>query len=122
MVAACVGSSSAAHYGLREGDLDQGSYTYESLIWKFKAGHCDYFLDEREVIAQLNGGRDHLLDDNTLRHNDIMGAVAPGRHIIAARGSSAANLLPELDAAIANMKKSGEFERLWKKNADDLAW
>jgi polar amino acid transport system substrate-binding protein len=114
--------SSYAHYGLHEGELDQGSYTFESLIGKLKAGHCDYFVEELEVIAQLNGGRDHLLDDNALRHNDVIGAVAPGRHIIAAKGSSAADLLPQLDAAIMNMKKTGEFERLWKKNADGMAW
>jgi polar amino acid transport system substrate-binding protein len=114
--------SSYLHYGLRDSDLDLGSYTYDSLIEKLKAGHCDYFVEELEVIAQLNGGRDHLLEDNELRHNAVLGAVAPGRHIVAAKGSEAAKLLPELDAAIANMKKSGEFDRLWKKNADGMAW
>ena len=117
-----MNGSSYSHYGLHAGDLDQGSRSYTSLIHKLKAGRCDYFVEELEVIAQLNGGRDHYLEDPKLRHSDIDGATRPTLHLIAAKGSPAALLLPQFDDAFQKMQKAGEVQKLWKKHAGDLAY
>ena len=114
--------SSYSHYGLRAGDLDQGSNSYAAMIKKLKVGRCDYFVEELEVVAQLNGGRDHYLEDPELRHNDVAGATRPAMHLIAAKGSPAATLLPQFDDAFQKMQRGGEIPKLWKKNAGNLMY
>jgi len=114
--------SSYSHYGLRDGDLDQGSNSYANMIKKLKVGRCDYFVEELEVIAQLNGGRDRYLEDPELRHNDVAGATHPAMHLIAAKGSPAAALLPQFDDAFQKMQRSGDIQKLWKKNAGNLMY
>jgi polar amino acid transport system substrate-binding protein len=115
-----MSGSSYAHYGLTRDQLYQGARSYDSLIKMLKAKRCDFFVEELEVIAQLNAGRDHFLDDPLMRHNAIAGAQAPAMHIIAAKGSPEAALLPQFNDAILKMQRSGEFLKLWKKNAGNI--
>lgn len=117
-----MNGSSYSHYGLRAGDLDQGSRSYAGMIEKLKIKRCEYFVEELEVIAHLNGGRDHYLEDPKLRHNGVEGATRPAMHLIAAKGSPAALLLPLFDDAFQKMQKAGEVQKLWKKNAGDLVY
>lgn len=117
-----MNGSSYSHYGLRDGDLDQGSRSYAGMIEKLKIKRCDFFVEELEVVAQLNGGRDHYLEDPKLRHNGVQGATRPATHLIAVKGSTAALLLPLFDDAFQKMQKAGEVQKLWKKNAGDLAY
>jgi ABC-type amino acid transport substrate-binding protein len=100
---------------LTEGQLYQGARSYDSLIKMLKVKRCDYFVEKLEVIAQLNAGRDHFLDDPLIRYNAVAGAKAPVMHIIAAKGSPAAALLQQFNDAILKMQRSGEFQKLCKK-------
>jgi len=111
---------SYAHYGLKEHDLDKGTSTYKAMVMKLKAGRCDYFPEELEVMTTQLLGKDSFMNDPDLLHVPIAGAVAPSKHLVAAQGTEAARLLPRFNAALAAMIKSGEFKALWKKNAGDL--
>ncbi|MCG2584220.1 ABC transporter substrate-binding protein [Massilia sp. TS11] len=114
--------SSYLHYGLREGELDQGGHSYRAMINKLKAGRCDYFPEELETIATLNLGRDAYLDDPALRHQNIEGAQAPGLHLIAGIEKPAAKLLPAFNTIMENMQRAGELAPLWKKHAGNLPY
>lgn len=108
--------ASYAHYGLKSEQLDLGVNTYQALIAKLKAQRCDYFVEELEVIAGYKKlGIDHLGDKN-LRYNAVTDAQAPAKHLIAARGSAAAALLPDIDKQLGTLMNNGEAARLWKKH------
>lgn len=110
------------HYGLKDGDLDKGTNSYQAMVMKLKSGRCDYFPEELEVMATQILGKDSFMNDPDLLHVAIAGAEAPGKHIVAAKDTEAARLLPRFNATLAAMIKSGEFNALWKKNAGDSAF
>ncbi|NVO05191.1 MAG: transporter substrate-binding domain-containing protein [Rhodoferax sp.] len=113
--------ASYVHYGLAAEDLDLGS-GYDGLIKKLKAQRCDYFVEELEVIAGYQFiGTDYLADPE-IRHGPVPGAKAPAKHLIAAKNSPGASLLPRLDAALAGLVKSGEAARIWKQHAGNLPY
>lgn len=112
--------ASYAHYGLGENDLERGVATVTSLVAKLKAGRCDYFPEEIETFQHSPGTLGNYLSDPELLHTGLEGATPPARHLVAAKGSAAAALLPAFDAQVAAMMKSGEFMQLWRKNAGDL--
>jgi ABC-type amino acid transport substrate-binding protein len=89
------------------------------MVMKLKAGRCDYFPEELEVMTTQLLGEDSFVNDPDLLHVPITGAVAPSKHLVAAKGTEAARLLPRFNAALAAMIKSGAFKALWKKNAGD---
>lgn len=114
--------ASYAHYGLVAGDLDQGARNYQQLIEKLLLGRCDYFVEELEVIAQLELGKaDHLATPG-LAHAPLPDVPPPAFHVVAARGSAAAALLPRLDAAFAEAQRKGDVARLWKRHAGKLPY
>ncbi|TXH89312.1 MAG: amino acid ABC transporter substrate-binding protein [Rhodoferax sp.] len=109
--------ASYAHYGLRSEQLDLGVNTYQGMIAKLKARRCDYFVEELEVIAGYKKlGVDHL-GDKALRYKPVADAEAPAKHLIAARGSPAAALLPDIDKQLGALIASGEAVKLWKKHS-----
>jgi len=111
--------ASYAHYGLEPEELDLGVNTYEALITKLKAGRCDYFVEELEVISGYKKlGRD-LLADVELQHNAVADAAAPAKHLITAKGSVASKLIPKLNDTLEVMIRSGELARIWKKHMPD---
>jgi ABC-type amino acid transport substrate-binding protein len=111
--------ASYAHYGLKEEELDLGVNTYEALIVKLKAGRCDYFAEELEVISGYKKlGRD-LLADPELEHNAVSDASAPAKHLIAAKGGVASKLIPKLNDILDGMIRSGELAQIWKKHMPD---
>lgn len=114
--------ASYAHYGLGPGDLDLGARNHRQLIEKLMLGRCDYFVEELEVIAQLDLGKvDHLATPG-LAHAPLPDVPAPAFHIVAARGSAAAELLPRLDTAFAEAQRKGEVARLWQRHAGKLPY
>ena len=117
-----MNGSSYAHYGLKAEELDLGARSYRNLIEKLLRGRCDYFVEELEVIQQLEGGRRHDLDDPALGHAPVPDAEAPALHLIAARDSAAAALMPQIDAAVTEFYRSGEAMKLWKKHAGNLPY
>ncbi len=112
--------ASYEHYGLGEHDLERGVTHISSLVAKLKAGRCDYFPEELETFQASPTDLALHLRDPALQHIGIEGATPPARHLVAAKGSAAAALLPAFDAQVAAMMKSGEFMQLWRKNAGDL--
>ncbi len=111
---------SYSHYGIKPGTLDTGASTYTALIQKLKAGRCDYFPEELEVLATQLPGKRSYLNDPELLHVPLPGAAIPGKHVVAAKDSAAARMLPRFNAALAGMIQSGEYDALWKKDIGDL--
>lgn len=111
-----MNGASYAHYGLLPADLDLGS-GYDQMVNKLKAGRCDYFVEELEVISGYRIRGIDYLSDPDLRHGPVPGARPPAKHLITARGGQAAQWLPALDAALVGLVKSGEAEKAWKKHA-----
>jgi polar amino acid transport system substrate-binding protein len=112
-----MNGSSYAHYGLKPGDLDQGATSYAGLILKLKAGRCDYFVEELQVIHNTENGR--YLNDRKLRHNEVAGAIAPGRHLATAKGGRGEALLPVINEKIEELRQRGEIVKLWKQTEGD---
>lgn len=117
-----MNGSSYVHYGLQADELDLGARSFRTLIEKLMMGRCDYFVEELEVIAQLELGRTNYLAIPGLAHAPLPDVPAPSLHLAAARNSAAAALLPELDAAFARALKSGEVQRIWRRYAGDLPY
>jgi polar amino acid transport system substrate-binding protein len=107
--------SSYAHYGLKPGELDQGTLTYGALKQKLMAGRCDYFVEELEVGARMDANGNYSVEPG-LRHNDIKGAKPPGRHLITAKGGNGAKWIPAINNAIDQATRSGELHSLWLKH------
>ena len=114
--------ASYAHYGLRSEQLDLGVNTYQGMINKLKANRCDYFVEELEVIAGYKKlGIDHL-GDKALRHKPVPDAEAPAKHLIAAKNSPSAALLPAIDQQLDTLITSGQIVKLWKKHGGTSAY
>lgn len=114
--------ASYAHYGLGANDLDLGARNYRQLIAKLMVGRCDYFVEELETIALLDLGKvDHLATPG-LAHAPLADAPGPAFHVVAARGSAAAELLPRLDAAFAEAQRKGDVARVWHRHAGRLPY
>ena len=111
--------ASYAHYGLGPEDLDL-SIGYDSLFRKLKAGRCEYFVEELEVISGYKIIGTDYLGDPDVGHAAVPGAKGPAKHVFTAKGSQASKLLPQLNKAIAALIKSGEAAAIWKKHAEDL--
>jgi polar amino acid transport system substrate-binding protein len=109
------------HYGLKPGSIDTGTSSYAALVGKLKAGRCDYFPEELEVLGTQILGKNSYLNDPELRHVAVAGATAPGKHLVAAKGGAAAKLLPQFNAALAALIQSGEYDTLWKKEFGDAS-
>ncbi|GAA5174181.1 hypothetical protein GCM10025771_03230 [Niveibacterium umoris] len=114
--------ASYAHYGLDPRDLDLGVTTYDAMIRKLKAGRCDFFVEELEVISGYRFlGRDYI-GDAAMRHAPVADARAPAKHLIAARVSEAARLLAKFDRELATLIKSGEAAEIWQRHAPGLPY
>ena len=113
--------ASYAHYQLDPQELDLGT-GYDSMIKKLKAERCDYFAEELEVISGYQKlGVDYLADP-ALQHGPMPGANAPAKHLIAAKHGKAAKWMPEINAAIVKVVKSGDAAANWRTHAGDLPY
>lgn len=115
-----MNGSSYAHYGLGPGELDQGARSYRVLIEKLMVGRCDYFVEELEVIQQLNLGRSQLISKPGMAHAPVPDVTPPAMQLAAGRGTAAAALLPALDQAWARALKAGDVARVWQRYAPAL--
>lgn len=114
--------ASYVHYGLGPQDLDLGARNYRQLIEKLLLGRCDYFVEELETLALLDLGQvDHLATAG-LAHAPLPDVPAPAFHVVAAKGSAAAQLLPRLDDAFAQAQRKGEVARHWQRHAGKLPY
>jgi polar amino acid transport system substrate-binding protein len=117
-----LAGGSYAHYGLRAEELDLGVNTYERLVKKLKAGRCDYFVEELEVIAGYKHIGNDYLSDPELAHAPVPGVTAPAAHLIAGLNSQASALMPQLNVALLELVRSGQAAQLWKRHAGDIPY
>lgn len=117
-----LAGASYVHYGLKHEDLDLGVNTYERLVKKLKAGRCDYFVEELEVIAGYKHiGIDYLADPE-LGHGPVAGVTAPAAHLIAGLNGRASALMPQLNVALLALVRSGQAAQLWRQHAGDIPY
>ncbi|MBV8503039.1 MAG: transporter substrate-binding domain-containing protein [Paucibacter sp.] len=110
------------HYGLQSKDLDLGVGTYDRLIMKLRAGRCDYFVEELEVIAGYKLIGNDYLADHDLVHDLVPGVVAPAAYLIAGLNSRGAALMPQLNIELLNLIRSGQAAQLWRRHAGDIPY
>lgn len=111
--------SSYMHYGLTDKDLDLGS-GYDSLYRKIHARRCDYFLEELEVISGFKLIGRNYIDDSLVSHKSVLGAVAPSKYLITVKNGKNSHLLVEINAALNDIIKSGQAQRIWGKYAPGI--
>jgi polar amino acid transport system substrate-binding protein len=101
------------HYGLLASNLDDGALDDRQLVDKLQHDHCDYFVEELEVIqgyALLNRS---LLDIPDLGHGPVPGADAPQMHFFLTKSSTISEqLLPLLNKEIERANKRGVMRQL----------
>ena len=114
--------ASYAHYGLRDQDLDLSANGYIGMIQKLKAHHCDYFVEELEILQGYRLIHQDYLSDPDIVHVPLKGARPPSLHLITAPDGPEAELMPRIDAEIESMEKSGELAAIWHKYARDIPY
>lgn len=93
---------SYAHYGAGAQQLDQKADTHEQLVEKLKAGRCDYFVEELEVIRGFALTGRNFLADPMLATEPVPDAQAPQLHLLLSRRSRLAQQLkPAINAEIS---------------------
>jgi len=110
------------HYGLEAKDLDLSANGYAGVVQKLKGGHCDYFVEELEILAGLRMSHEDYLDDPDIEHHPLKGVKPPSLHLATARDGLDSALIPKLNAEIEAMDKSGELAALWRKYAGDVPY
>lgn len=110
------------HYGLQAKELDLSANGYAGVVQKLKGGHCDYFVEELEIMAGLGMSHENYLDDPDIEHHPLKGVKPPSLHLATARDGLDAALIPKLNAEIEAMDKSGELAALWRKYAGDVPY
>lgn len=112
--------ASYEHYGLSPAELDLGVNTYAGMVNKLKAGRCDYFVEELEVIAGHSQLGQDFLKDKDLLHNAVEDADAPSKHLVTATQGLGSELLPAINTELNQMSQTGELAKIWKKHAGRL--
>jgi polar amino acid transport system substrate-binding protein len=111
--------ASYEHYNLRTDELDLGE-SYPLMIDKLKAGRCDYFVEELEVIAGYKLSGSDYLADSGVKRGPVPGSKAPAKHLLTAINGPHAAIIPKLNKALGEVVKSGEAAKAWKKHAGNL--
>src|SRR5262249_8261023 len=108
--------ASYAHYGLEADEVERGVTGYANLVMKLKLGRCEYFVAELQVAAGFPQIAQPVLGAPALVHRPVPDAQAPSKYLLAAKDSRAARLLPEVNAELDKLLKSGEAAKLWLKH------
>ncbi|NEX61743.1 substrate-binding periplasmic protein [Noviherbaspirillum galbum] len=107
-------------YGIPTESVDRGAKTYLALVDKLHAGHCDLFIEKREVMEGLVRFNADLT--NALGPAQIAGASLPedapiGLHFaISKRSRDAGRLLERIDDEITALRSSKSVDRMLKKH------
>jgi polar amino acid transport system substrate-binding protein len=102
-------------YGIDTAKVDTGANTYLSLINKLMAGHCDLFLEKREIIDALQARSPELkaaftsssLVESLLPEDSPLGL----HYAISRRIPNSQALADQLDATIAVLQDSKQLEK-----------
>jgi polar amino acid transport system substrate-binding protein len=114
--------ASYAHYGLSDSQLDLGVNNYPRLIAKLKAGRCDYFVEELEVISSYKLLGTDLLADPDIERQGLPGAQAPAKHLVTSLKGRGQTLLPRLNEALQALIDSGQAAVIWTRHAGDMPY
>ncbi len=103
-------------YGIKPGELDQSSSSYDILQRKLMASRCDYFPETIEAIAGFKViGKDYLADSR-LAYIPLPGNARLRAHFLVTRNHPRAyELLKALDTGIDRLEQSGQLKSLMKR-------
>jgi polar amino acid transport system substrate-binding protein len=103
-------------YGIDTAKVDTGSDDYLSLINKVKAGHCDLFIEKREIVESLsrrNAALKAALNSPQLMQFSLPEDSPIGLHYAISRNMPGARLLlKQLDASISILRRNGKI-KIW---------
>ncbi|GLR14700.1 hypothetical protein GCM10007907_34900 [Chitinimonas prasina] len=106
-------------YGLGPKDVDRGTSQFPQLIAKLHAGHCDLFIEKREVMVGFSltdAKMKRLLHDTRLTSAPVPGVTATSFHMMLSRATPRSRaLLTLLNAGIDAMAENGELAKLRKR-------
>lgn len=103
-------------YGLAPANIDQGAYSFASVIGKVHAGRCDLFLEKYQVMAGFGATGQPFLDDESLGRAPVPGMAPTQFYMMLSRaGEHADELLKLVNDGLHDMEASGELGRLTKK-------
>jgi len=101
------------HYGLSTANLDDGALDDIQLVDKLQHDHCDYFVEEMEVIQGYALLNHPLLSNPDLGHAAVPGAQAPQMRFFMTRSSTTTErLLPLINREIAIANQRGTMRHL----------
>ena len=99
-----------SHYGLEDTDLDLKAQTHEQLVEKLKAGHCDFFLEELEILQGFALTGRNYLADTQIDSAEVPDAAHPQLHLLLSRNSKPLlTLRPALNQAIEQYTSEGRM-------------
>lgn len=102
-------------YGIDTGMVDAGSGNYLSLINKLNAGHCDLFLEKREIMDGLQARSQELrtaFNSSSLVQTPLPKDSPLGLHFaVSRRIQDSEALLEQIDAGIAILKRTGQLNK-----------
>ena len=102
-------------YGIDTAQVDAGSNNYRSLINKLNAGHCDLFLEKREIIDGLQARSPELkamLNSASLVQTPLPEDSPLGLHYaISRRIPNAQVLLDRLNTTIATLQNNKQLDK-----------
>lgn len=117
-----MNGASYEHYGLNAKALDTGVHSYAKLLEKLVRNRCDYVPEELEVVVGVKSHGVDFLGGHEVVQAPAPWARAPAKHLLAAKGSAAALLLPDIDRAITRAIQDGSAAALWRRHARDLPY
>ncbi len=103
--------------GIKPGEIDQGSKTYDALISKLHLGRCTAFVSQYEAMLGYALIGQNYFDDPDLGYAQIPGYRLAGFTMAVSRavpyGPALRDLLSE---GISSMHASGRLDAIWKKH------
>jgi len=106
------------HYGLAPADMDLGVNHLEQLVTKLKAGRCDYFVEELEVISGYSMIGINYLNDPRIVHGPVNDAIGPKKYLMAKKNSTAAQLMPRINDELSTLINAGQAAKIFARYAN----
>lgn len=101
-----------SHYGLEAAELDLKAQTHGQLVEKLKAGHCDFFLEELEILQGFALSGRNYLADKQIDSAEVPDATHPQLHLLLSRNSKPLQTLrPAINQAIDKYTADGKMIR-----------
>lgn len=99
-----------SHYGLEAAELDLKAQTHEQLVDKLKAGHCDFFLEELEILQGFTLSGRNYMADKQIDSAEVPDATHPQLHLLLSRNRQPLQTLrPAINKAIEKYTSEGRM-------------